>query len=91
MKYKALIEFNYTNDGEFAGDFSLDFSLYFILVIRKQHERSLKVSAFFVIIVLDFDPIKVSAPPLLSVLSIFLHLRHRKCNTRYTAGFRISP
>ena len=50
MKYKVLIEFNYTNDEEFAGDFSLDFNLCFILVIHKQHERSLKVSAFFVII-----------------------------------------
>jgi hypothetical protein len=62
MEYKALIKLNYANDGEFAGDFSLDFSLCFFFVVCKQDERSLKVSAFFVIIVLDFDPIKVFTP-----------------------------
>jgi hypothetical protein len=70
MEYKALIKLNYANDGEFAGDFSLDFSLCFILVIRKQHERSLKVSALYVIIVLDFDPIKIFHTLLLCYFNI---------------------
>lgn len=62
MEYKALVEFYHTDNGKLAGDFSLDSCFCFFLAVCKQDERSLKVSAFFVIIVLDFDPIKVFAP-----------------------------
>ena len=58
MEYKALVKFHHSDNEKLAGNFSLDFLLCFFLAVCKQDERGLEVPAFYVIIILDFDPIK---------------------------------
>lgn len=70
MKYKTLVKFHNTNNEKLAGNFSFDFRFRFFLAVCKQDERSLEMSAFFVIIVLDFNPIEIFYISLLCCFNI---------------------